>query len=186
MSPFRQVHSEKWVSESAHFIDKKAEAQRAQQAVGIPGARKGPGWDHMLPFSPTPLLHERAFAGSSSLQHQPLCSDPEGRDAGWAPGERPPPAGRQDRAADPALLPEAHPCPAAQGRRAAAPAAPGKGGSPGRALPALSQEPLRLPVAGGGGVTLLPQDFKKQEVVVITYKPVCFYKQLQGERLVAT
>lgn len=42
------------------------------------------------------------------------------------------------------------------------------------------------PSGGGWGVTLLPQDFKKQEAVVITYKPVCFYKQLQGESLVAT
>nr|KAF6350600.1 zinc finger RNA binding protein 2 [Myotis myotis] len=47
---------------------------------------------------------------AGAQRYRPLCSDPERRDAGRPPGQRPPPSGRQDSAANPALLPEAHPC----------------------------------------------------------------------------
>lgn len=75
------------------------------------------------PFSP-PYAH--ALVALSSQPPQLLFSDPERRDAGWPPGKGPPPSGRQGCAADPALLPEAHPRPATQSRRAAAPPVPGE------------------------------------------------------------
>ncbi|XP_034513414.1 zinc finger RNA-binding protein 2 isoform X10 [Ailuropoda melanoleuca] len=63
-------------------------------------------------------------AQSTWAQRLPPSSGPEGRDAGWPPGEGPAPARRQDGAADPALLAEAHARPAADHLGAAAPAAP--------------------------------------------------------------
>lgn len=78
-------------------------------------------------LSLTPFLCAcHTLSGLSSQWHRPVASDPERRGAGRPPGQRPPASGRQARAAGPALLPEAHTRPAAEGRGTAAPAALGK------------------------------------------------------------
>lgn len=84
------------------------------------------------PSSPPPAHWSM---GLSQQPPQPLSPDPERCDAGRPPGEGATPAGRSGGTADPALLPEAHPRPAAQSRRAAAPPAPGE--VPGRAARGL-------------------------------------------------
>lgn len=87
----------------------------------------GAGGPWRRPLLPTPFpCRSHTFAGLSRQRRLPLRAGPEGRDAGWPPGQGPSAARRQDGAADPAVLPEAHARPAAENLGAAAPAAPGK------------------------------------------------------------
>lgn len=119
-----------WEGPCSHFTDEDMEAQSAWQGNPCPWVRS---WGS---FSPRPRLAHWSM-GLSQQPPQPLGPDPERRDAGRPPGEGATPAGRSGGAADPALLPEAHPRPAAQSRRAAAPPAPGE--VPGRTARGLPE-----------------------------------------------